>query len=698
MKMKLRTKATIGSTALLIIITLISTFTVSVIINKQNREASNGLLRKSFTLMNEFISERQQKLLADSRQMATINEMGDMVTNIVQNRNTFQYIMLRRSYTKIAETIYNIGLNAGVQKAVIYDMNGDLMAFTMIDNKGSTLGFVHNTNTIEISSLKPGENSNYELWKKQDSLPDIESKFGKAVPTNAIIRFESIGDSIYLVSYIPIIGTEYNKKTDQMEPKQFGFVTTMREFDNSFVNRISRLAGTKINIFTKGGLSTGNFKEYVKFDLSVFGKIEGEWRLDKQEILLNDIDINNKGYFQAVLPIYSGSNCIAAIVSLHSEDIAKANTWQMIKMLILVSILCILVLLPITAVFSNSMTKPISKVADGLRDVAEGEGDLTARLDVKSKDEVGELAQWFNIFMEKLQGMIKNIAGNAETLNRSSSELSGLSEQMSDGADQMSARASTVASSGEEMSSNMNSVAAAMEEATTNVSMVATSAEEITATINEIARNSENARTITGEAVSRAEGASVKVNELGKAALEIGKVTEAITEISEQTNLLALNATIEAARAGEAGKGFAVVANEIKELARQTAEATQEIKERIDGIQNSTSGTVSEIGQILKVINDVNEIVSTIATAVEEQSVTTKEIASNVAQASRGIQEVNENVSQSSAVSTEIAKDITDVNQATGEMSNSSSQMNLNSKELSKLAGELKNLVTRFKV
>ncbi|MBN1847912.1 MAG: methyl-accepting chemotaxis protein [Deltaproteobacteria bacterium] len=369
-------------------------------------------------------------------------------------------------------------------------------------------------------------------------------------------------------------------------------------------------------------------------------------------------------------------------------------TWIMT----IIGVIVFIVILSIGILFTRSIITPIKVVVDRIKDIAEGEGDLTARLDVKTRDEIGELARWFNTFIDKLQAMLRYIAENAQTLNRSSIDLSNLSQQMSEGADQLSNKSNTVASAGEEMSTNMDSVAAAMEEAATNVSLVAASAEEMTSTINEIARNSENARTITNEAVTRSQSVSSKVDELGTSAQDIGKVTETITEISEQTNLLALNATIEAARAGEAGKGFAVVANEIKELARQTAEATQEIKSRIEGIQTSTSGTVSEIGQISKVINEINEIVSTIATAVEEQSVTTKEIANNVAQASRGIQEVNENVSQSSLVATEIAKDISDVNQAAGEMSNNSSQINLSSKELNNLAERLKSLVDKFRV
>jgi methyl-accepting chemotaxis protein len=210
--------------------------------------------------------------------------------------------------------------------------------------------------------------------------------------------------------------------------------------------------------------------------------------------------------------------------------------------------------------------------------------------------------------------------------------------------------------------------------------------------------NSEKARGITGGAVTLAKSSSDRVEGLGQAAQEISKVTSTITEISEQTNLLALNATIEAARAGEAGKGFAVVANEIKELAKQTAEATDEIRNRIQGIQDSISGTITDIEQVPKVINDVDEIVSTIATAVEEQSTTTREIATNVAQASQGIQEVTENVTQSSNVTGEIAGEVSEVNRATGEMANSSSQINMSANELSKVADQLKSMVGQFKV
>ena len=325
-------------------------------------------------------------------------------------------------------------------------------------------------------------------------------------------------------------------------------------------------------------------------------------------------------------------------------------------------------------------------------------GDLSRSLSIHQKDEIGTLAASLNDMNRRLRDMVKTIVDGVGVMSKSSAGLSGISERMTVSAGGVAEKTGMVATAAEEMSANMNSVAAASEEASTNVKMVAAAAEQMAATVNEIAQNSENARAITNEAVHQGKNASDKVNKLGRAASEISKVTELITEISEQTNLLALNATIEAARAGEAGKGFAVVANEIKELARQTPEATQDIKRKIEDIQNSTAETVAEIGEISEVIGKVNEIVSIIATAVEEQSVTTKEIAGNVASASMGIEEVNLNVSQSSGVAGDLAGDVADLNQRAAEMSDNIAQVNASAEELTALAARLKEMADKFKV
>jgi methyl-accepting chemotaxis protein len=375
---------------------------------------------------------------------------------------------------------------------------------------------------------------------------------------------------------------------------------------------------------------------------------------------------------------------------------ALAASSRAIRNLVVSTVVGLILSLIFGVILTRMITGPLLKAVSFAEKVAGG--DLTQNLAIDQKDEVGLLARSLNDMTADLGKMFAQITNGVNTLTASSTELSAIAEQMSQGADQTTGKANTVATAAEEMSANMGSVAAASEQTSTNMSLVSSATEEMSATVGEIAQNSEKARTVTGNAVSQIKNASRKVDELGTAAEQISKVTEVITEISEQTNLLALNATIEAARAGEAGKGFAVVANEIKELASQTSQATQEIKLKISSIQGSTSETVEEIGMITKVIADVNEIVNTIASAVEEQAITTRDIAGNIGQASTGIQEVNENVNQSSIVSGEIARDITEVNQAANEMSNSSSQVKLSAGELSQLAEELRSLMNHFKV
>ena len=300
---------------------------------------------------------------------------------------------------------------------------------------------------------------------------------------------------------------------------------------------------------------------------------------------------------------------------------------------------------------------------------AMAKGDLTKELAVSSQDEVGRMIEALNQTAVQMGSAIGAIAQNAQALASASEELTSVSTQMG--------------SNAEETTAQSNVVSAAAEQVSANVQAVATAMEEMNATIKEVASNANEASKVATSAVEAAESTNATIAKLDESSTEIGKVVNVISSIAEQTNLLALNATIEAARAGEAGKGFAVVANEVKELATETAKATEEISQKIEEIQGDTKGAVEAIGQISAVINQINDLQSTIASAVEEQTATVGEMGRNVAEAAKG--------------SGEIAENITSVAEAAQNTSAGATQTQTSAGELSKMAAELQKLVGQFK-
>ena len=352
----------------------------------------------------------------------------------------------------------------------------------------------------------------------------------------------------------------------------------------------------------------------------------------------------------------------------------------------------------VITLLGNAIVKPIVHAAELMRDISQGEGDLTRRIEVETGDEVGALASGFNIFAEKVREIIAQLKDNAITVASFSGDLSLVSQQMSTDIHIVSGKMGTVAGAAEMASANTNSVAACMEQATTNLSTVTESTQEMNRTIVKIAENSEKARKISEQAGDQAQNLATLMQEFGQAAQQIGQVTETITAISSQTNLLALNATIEAARAGEAGKGFAVVAGEIKELAKQTASATEDIKTRIAGVQRSAGEAMGDIDKITAIIEEVGAIVNIIAEAIAEQAAITQEVVGNIAEAETGVHDANEQVAQTAAVSGEIASEIAGISIAVEEIRQGEEQVKDNAAQLAKLAEELKILVGHFKV
>ncbi|MBI4404585.1 MAG: methyl-accepting chemotaxis protein [Deltaproteobacteria bacterium] len=368
-----------------------------------------------------------------------------------------------------------------------------------------------------------------------------------------------------------------------------------------------------------------------------------------------------------------------------------------IAFMVLFGVLVIGLSLFLATRISKGISKSINQSADHLSEIAKG--NLMVQIsdhEINRKDEFGIIGRAIHKLGTEFAQMIRDLTGGIHTLATSSTDMSAIAGQMASSAKDTASRASKVAVSTEELSANVELVATGMAETTGSLSTVASSTEEMSATIGEIAANSEKARSITADAVAQTVKVLDMMKQLGLAAQDIGKVTETITSISAQTNLLALNATIEAARAGAAGKGFAVVAGEIKELAQQTALATEDIKAKVTGIQSSAIASFTDIEKIGHVIHTVSDIVSGIATAIEEQAAVTRDIARNIGMASEKVKEVNERVGQNSTVTRNIARDMANVDKTSSEMTSASQQVYASSGELSHLAEQLKMLSSRF--
>jgi methyl-accepting chemotaxis protein len=281
----------------------------------------------------------------------------------------------------------------------------------------------------------------------------------------------------------------------------------------------------------------------------------------------------------------------------------------------------------------HTIAQSLDRLTHMIQDIAQGEGDVTKRLEVSGAfgdDELGEVSRLFNIFMDKLQELLRGVASHTHKLGRASQQLLDASQQITNNARETAVQANAVSCVTQQVSQNLQSLSIG--------------AGEMTSTIQNIAANANEAAKVASSAVTTAQAANTTVAKLGQSSAEIGVVIKVITSIAQKTNLLALNATIEAARAGEAGKGFAVVANEVKELAKQTAKATEDISYKINAIQGDTKGAIKAIGTVSGVINQINDISATIAAAVEEQSATTNEMTRNASEAAHGAGNISENI------------------------------------------------------
>jgi methyl-accepting chemotaxis protein len=373
-------------------------------------------------------------------------------------------------------------------------------------------------------------------------------------------------------------------------------------------------------------------------------------------------DVISKGVDDLLL----GARAAAADAHRTAETTATTTS----RVATVVGSLALLVSILLAIALTLSIVRPLGAISDRLADIAGGEGDLTRRLDTTGNDQFTDVSRSFNTFVEKIAGTIRAIGSSASTVAIASEKLTATSTQIMGSAEQTSAQSGLVVAAADEVSDNVRTVA--------------TGAEEMSASIREIAGNTAEAARVCGESMAAAQATHDLIGRLASSSQQIGDVVKAITAIAQQTNLLALNATIEAARAGESGKGFAVVAGEVKELAQETATATDDISAKVQSIQQDTAAATEAISQIVEITGRLGDFQTMIASAVEEQTATTNEMSRNITQSATNSADIAANIANISSAARSTSSGVVDIQGET--------------QELTKLSRGLRVLVDQFRV
>lgn len=702
MKLKIKSKLIAGSLAMAIILLSSSAGVVAVIVGKQTRASIDQTLTRTTNIIKDELLAHQNLITGECRRLISSSDMASEIKFLHEHPGKESISTTKSTFIGNTEKLFQSTSTNRFSSMATYDIDGNLATFVVQQKEGQYLaGF--NLVDKSSSSFVGGEFSGDDRLSGDRFLenapqPDVEIKldFSNIDSSHESSHFTVKKSSLALRVSMPLMGNAYNPVTENVEPAPVGILVAYYNISDAFAEKIKKVTETDINIYVDERYVAGTVQKHKGYESKEPFKESGD--LAAQKIYIDGFQLGDEKYFHALLPLFDSGRLIGALAAIQSGQLIFMNIKNILIQLTIVNIISVFLLLPVIYFLSMRLSNPLKAVVSRLKDIAEGEGDLTMRLEKRSDDEIGELAQWFNLFIDKLQGIIGQIAENSHNLNLSSQDMARLSGQMSGNSSDMVRHLNETAASVEGVNENFISVAAAMEESSTNLGMIVAASEEMAVTINEVSGKTANAGRVSKDAVARAGNISGLIKELGTAAQKIGKVTDMINEISDQTNLLALNATIEAARAGEAGKGFTVVAGEIKELAKQTAVATKDIQEQIDGIQQSTAKTTADIEEILSVINIVNETVISIASDVEEQSCATQEINRNVAHASQGISDVNQNIAHNSAMVTKINGNISNIDGLARNIANRSGDVSSGARALFTLSEELHELVKRFKI
>jgi hypothetical protein len=623
-KLTLKGKIILGSIAIAIFVSLTLMVVNSFIIKNQNTDASHEILKNAFLIVTDDLGTRQEKLIGHAAQLAQRKKTRDSIPFLKgykSKADTATGWLTADTYSTLTEAAYNIGNSAKASKIVIYDMDGDLMAFATLDNGKHTRGYAHGFPT-PVYKIKTGSSKDNANTEEDDSSAKEFVEKGKfegvdialtgKLPTRPQIAFKADGGSLTLQAYAPIFSNSINRKTGELEDIQSGVVLAVHKLDQSFVYRLARLTNTQINLFIGETLSVGTLTQYKKFDLK--NSAAQNAKPGQESLDLNDVTVDKKEYYQGVFPLMANGKTIGVISAVHSKSVVKARTWQSIGLLALFSLGCLLLIVPIAIIYAAKLSKPISNIIQGL-------------------------------------------SAGAISVAGSSSQVSASSQALASGASEQAATIEETSSSLEEMAT-------------------------VTRTNAENARMANQHMDETKQLVDTSNDSMNKMEQsmadISATSQETSKIIKTIDEIAFQTNLLALNAAVEAARAGEAGAGFAVVADEVRNLALRAAEAAKNTSTMIEETEKKVAEGATMMTQTNQDFDQVSEYVGKIGVLISEISKTTSEQA-------EGINQINHAVEEMSSVTQQTAGTAEESSGAAGAMNTQAEQMKTLVIQLTKL-------------
>lgn len=682
------------------------------------------------TILNEAVTEMEKK----SRIRAQIDNLSISTPKAIGYYTNHNRLFLETvTQTSEESTHLDIGLQrsayanfmkgkerAGIERAIMTNTftadtfkEGVLFKFVRLMVEQETFFSMFDSVATQTQKVHFKAALESDIAKKVQSMRDLARRKGttmvKPVLLDIITRYFGYGGGIHDFKNYLLRGDETYRDNFKKD------YTTILDG----INRYKQLDGISKEEVNALGAIEETLKKYHQA-LGTVSKMAADG--ESVEKIDAVVKISDKDALNAISLLYSQSNTlnfgiepeewfdaktqkinllkgIEDEIALELSEFGDRLKIEAVKQLYLVIFIALFILglvLSMIIFITRDITSRLASTIELSGTIAEK--DLTRTIEIKNRDEIGDLMESLNTMGQSLRQMIINMGKDAQTLLTESGHLSATSEQLSSGAGDLSTQATTVAAASEEMAANMKMMSESTKKMDENIGIASTAITEMNTSINDVSKSADEAAVIASDAIKLSRTGSRKMEELGKSAQKTGKVVEVIKDIAGQTNLLALNATIEAARAGEYGKGFAVVALEVKDLAKQTNDATNDIAEMIQEIQAASQDTIGTIDDINKIIQKIDELSKVIAEAVKTQTLSTESISENMTHVSGASDEVSENVSQAAAMGEEIAVSIVKVESAAKDTSQNSTQTDAASKELTKLARHLEELTNRFKV